>query len=74
MSSKYVLVSGTLFGAVALIQVTRAVNQWPIQIGDFNVPVWASWIAAAVTGALCTWAFQSRSSRAVVDSGQVNRA
>ena len=27
----------------------------------FDVPVWGSWLAAAVTGGLSIWAFRSRS-------------
>jgi hypothetical protein len=60
MSSKYVVVSGVVFGVVAMVQTVRALNQWPAHIGGFEVPVWASWIAAAVTGGLCIWAFRSR--------------
>jgi hypothetical protein len=40
--------------------VIRAVNQWPIHIQSFDVPVWVSWIAALITGSLCLWAFRSR--------------
>jgi hypothetical protein len=59
MLSKYTIVSGVVFGAVALVQLVRAVNQWSVQIGSFNVPVWASWIAAVFAGSLCIWAFKS---------------
>ena len=59
MQSKYTLVSGAVFGVVAAIQVVRAVNQWVVQIGPFNVPLWFSWVAAVVAGGLCVWAFKS---------------
>jgi len=61
MPNKYVLVSGVVFGVVALLQLVRAINQWSVQIDSFSVPVWASWIAAVVTGVLCVWAFRSKS-------------
>jgi hypothetical protein len=32
MSSKYVVVSGVLFGVVAVLQAVRALYQWPVQI------------------------------------------
>jgi hypothetical protein len=59
MQSKYALVSGAIFGVVAVIQAIRAFNQWPVQVGPFAVPVWFSWIALIVAGGLCIWAFRS---------------
>ena len=60
MSSRYAVVSGVIFGFVALTQVLRAVMQAPVQIGSVEIPVWASWVAAAVAGSMCSWAFASR--------------
>ena len=60
MSSKYVVVSGTFFGVIAVLQLVRALNQWPVHIGALAIPVWASWIATLVAGSLCAWAFRSR--------------
>jgi hypothetical protein len=59
MSSKYVVVSGVLFGVVAVHQAVRALYQWPVQIAGFDVPMWASWVAVVVAGSLCVWAFRS---------------
>jgi hypothetical protein len=60
MSSRYVLVSGVIFGFMALAQLYRAVMQVPVQIGSVAIPVVASWVAVVVLGSLCTWAFASR--------------
>lgn len=60
MSNKYVLVSGLIFGLVAVGQTLRALSQVPVHVGSFEIPVWASWVAAVVTGSLCVWAFRSR--------------
>ena len=60
MSSRYVLVSGLIFGFMALAQLYRAVMQVPVQIGSVAIPVVASWVAVIVLGSLCTWAFASR--------------
>jgi len=57
----YNVVSGAIFGFIALAQATRAAMQLPVQIGEFAIPVWASWVAALVAGSLCVWAFRSRS-------------
>ena len=59
MSSKYVVVSGVLFGLIAVLQAVRALYQWPVQIAGFDVPMWVSWVAVVVAGALCVWAFRS---------------
>jgi hypothetical protein len=60
MANKYVVVSGALFGVVAVVQAVRALNQWPLLVGTLEIPLWASWIAVVVAGSLCAWAFQSR--------------
>ena len=59
MPSKYVVVSGVLFGVIAVLQAVRAVNQWAVHIGGLEVPVSASWIAMIVAGGLSVWAFSS---------------
>lgn len=59
MLSKYAIVSGLVFGVIAMVQLVRAMNQWSVQIGSFNVPMWASWIATVIAGSLCLWAFRS---------------
>ena len=60
MPSTYTVVSGVLFGMVAVLQAVRALLQWPVHVGDIGVPVWGSWIAVVVAGSLCVWAFRSR--------------
>lgn len=60
MNSRYVVVSGVIFGFMALAQLLRVVNQVSIQIGSVEIPVWASWVAVVVAGGMCTWAFASR--------------
>jgi hypothetical protein len=57
-SRRYATVSGTLFAAISLLQLLRALNGWPAQIGGWSVPLWLSWVAAVVTGGLAAWAFR----------------
>ena len=59
MSRNYNVVSGLVFGVVALAQATRALMQVPVHIGSADVPVGASWVAFVVAGGLCVWAFRS---------------
>ena len=57
--SSYRTVSGFVFGLIALLQGIRAVMQVPVQLGTTAIPVWVSWVAVIVAGALCVWAFKS---------------
>ena len=61
MSKNYIVVSGLIFGVVAVGQVLRAAMQVSVSVGGFEIPVWASWVAAVVAGSLCAWAFRSQS-------------
>ena len=60
MSSRYVVVSGVIFGLMALTQLLRAVNQLPVQVGGVEIPIGVSWVAVVVAGSMCAWAFASR--------------
>jgi hypothetical protein len=56
---RYEHVSGAVFATVAIAQLARAVLALPAQVGTVNIPVWASFIAFAVTGSLAIWAFRA---------------
>jgi hypothetical protein len=59
MRSKYPVVSGALFGVIAVLQAVRALYQWPVQVAGVDVPVWVSWVAVVAAGGLCVWAFRA---------------
>ena len=54
----YIGVTGVLFGAIALVHVARLILGWPAQIAGWDIPIWLSWIAILVPGALCIWAIR----------------
>jgi hypothetical protein len=56
-TDRYLTISATAFAVVALAHVARAIAQWSIVIGPWNVPVAASCIAALVAAGLSFWAF-----------------
>ncbi len=56
----YPTVSGLVFTLIAALQAVRAAKGVPVQIGTKAIPVWISWVAAVVAGALAVWAFRSR--------------
>jgi len=54
----YVLISGVLFGLLVLLHLLRVVNGWALAIGQFSVPMWASYVGIVVSAALCVWAIR----------------
>ena len=50
-------VSGAIFGIIAILQLTRVIYGWHIQVDSFEVPLWFSWIAVVVAGYLAISAF-----------------
>jgi hypothetical protein len=57
--NEYVVTSGVVFAVVAIVQALRAVEQIPVTVGSFAVPVAASGAAALVAAALAMWAFRA---------------
>ena len=53
----YLVTSGTLFGLIAILQAGRLLSRWPVEVGTWTVPLWASGIAVIVAAGLCIWAF-----------------
>jgi hypothetical protein len=54
----YMVISGAVFGAVALAHAIRLLLAWPAQVAGWEVPIWISWIAVFGAGMLCVWAFR----------------
>ncbi len=54
----YLQITGLLFGLIAVVHVLRLVRHWPIQMADYSVPVWTSWIGLAIAGGLSLWALR----------------
>jgi hypothetical protein len=55
---RYVQLSGTLFTVVALIQLLRVIQRWPVQVATTTIPVSASVVAFLVAGSLAIWALR----------------
>lgn len=54
----YFILSGGLFGLIALGHILRLVNQTPVQLGSWSVPLSLSWLGLFVAGFLCLWALR----------------
>ena len=57
--SGYRTISGVVFGLIALGHGIRAALQVPATLGSTPIPIWLSWVAVVVAGALCVWAFRT---------------
>lgn len=44
--------AGIIFLLVSLAHLLRAVMNWPVAVANWTVPMWLSWIAFLVAGAL----------------------
>ena len=57
---RYTLVSGLFLALLTCVQLLRVFMRWPVQVAGFNVPIWASVLAALIVGSLAIWAFRAR--------------
>jgi hypothetical protein len=48
----YLLVTAVIFSLIALLHLVRIIFGWSAVIDGWSVPMWLSWIALVVTGAL----------------------
>jgi hypothetical protein len=55
---RYCIISGVLFSLVALAHLLRIVYGMSIQVDDYVVPMFASWIGLALPAGLAVWAFR----------------
>ena len=59
-TATYLRVSGLVFAIVAIAHAYRAIRELPVLIGSTALPVWTSWLAVVVSGALSIVAFRSK--------------
>ena len=57
----YLLISGALFGVVALAHTLRLIQRWPIEVAGWALPMRVSVVGLMLTGALSFWAFRAAS-------------
>jgi hypothetical protein len=61
----YVQASAAFFSLLAIVQLTRVVLGWPVQVAGVQIPIWCSVIAFLIVGALAVWGFRSRPAASV---------
>jgi hypothetical protein len=52
----YLVLSGLIFGLVALGHLLRVLNAWPLTCGPWTVPMALSWLGTIGPALLCAWA------------------
>ena len=55
---RYLAVSSSVFGLIALLHLLRLVRGWQAIVADWPVPLWFSTIAIVVFGGLSFWALR----------------
>jgi hypothetical protein len=53
----YARLAAAVFAVIALMQLVRAVLGWPASVAGTAIPVWPSWVACLVAGALAWLGF-----------------
>jgi len=56
-TKSYSLLAAVIFTIVALLQLSRAVMGVHLIVGSHTIPIWLSWIAVFVAGALAGLGF-----------------
>jgi hypothetical protein len=53
----YLLVTAAIFSLIALLHLVRIFFGWSVMLASWSVPMWLSWVALIVTGALAYFGF-----------------
>ena len=53
----FLLVSGIIFGLVALFHALRLVFHWEVRLRSQEIPMWLSVIGFVAAAGMCVWAF-----------------
>jgi hypothetical protein len=51
----YVVASALIFMLVAVGHMVRLMESWPVQVGPFSLPVWASVVAVLASAGVAVW-------------------
>jgi len=53
-------ITATLFLVMAIVHLLRIILGWQVEIGGLSIPLWVSWLALFVTGALAYFGFTQK--------------
>lgn len=55
--------SALFWAIIALVHLVRAIQGWPVQVGATEIPVWPSFVIAAVTAGMSVWSIRLMGSK-----------
>lgn len=64
----YSIVSAALFLIVAVLHLTRVVNEWEASIDGWVVPLWVSWAGIVIAGFLAYSGFNLSKGNSAISS------
>ncbi|MGH8119370.1 MAG: hypothetical protein ACRESK_02015 [Gammaproteobacteria bacterium] len=53
----YLIITAVIFVIVAVVHLLRLTYQWPVLIGNLNIPMWVSCAGLVVASVLFVWGF-----------------
>ena len=53
----FFLVSGVVFGLVALFHALRPAFRWQVRLSSQEIPMWLTGVGLVAAAGLCCWAF-----------------
>ncbi len=53
----FFLVSGVVFGLVALFHALRLAFRWQVRLSSQEIPMWLTGVGLVAAAGLCSWAF-----------------
>ena len=56
----YLTITAFLFLVVAIAHLLRIILGWHVEIGGLSIPLWVSWLAVLVAGALAYFGFTQK--------------
>ena len=54
----FTMIAVVIFVLVALLQLVRVVEGWPVTINGMSLPIWGSIVAALVAGVMAAMVFR----------------
>jgi len=56
-NKNYLYTVGLVFLSVMIVHILRIGNEWRVLIGDFTMPIWASYFGVVLAGILSYFGF-----------------
>lgn len=58
MEKMYIKLTGTIFSIVAILHLLRLIFGWEVIMGNWQIPIWVSFVGVGVSGFLAYIAFK----------------